>query len=165
MFSMSLAHAEVTATALGARFVRDLGAECPATWSTGSAVPVVVMLISPRMAYSMSEWPRMRLAALKAGYEVVTWKAPGVSDQEWAQAVQVTHWTSAQSALIGDVPPACAAWWRGPNHFPFSSVVLGGQVHEWPIWGVLSDVAWTASLALRLEALKGARANNDIGLP
>lgn len=165
VLSTTLAHAEVSATAHGSPLVRDLGVECPATWSTGSAVPVVVMLISPRMVYSMSEWPRMRLAALAAGFEVVTWKAPGVSAQEWAQAVHVTHWPRSQSALIGDVPAACTAWLRRLNHFPFSSVVLGGQVHQWPIWGVLSDEAWTASLALRLEALKGANAKNNIGLP
>ncbi|WP_171984886.1 hypothetical protein [Hydrogenophaga sp. A37] len=165
MLSMKVAHAEVSASAHTTSVVRELGTDCLATWSSGSAAPVVVMLISPRMVYSMSEWPRMRLAALAAGFEVVTWKAPGVSAQEWAQAAQATQWRRSQSALIGDVPPACTVWLRRLNHFPFSSVVLGDQVHEWPIWGVLSDEAWIDSLALRLESLKGQSAKNNRRLP
>jgi hypothetical protein len=145
--------------------VRDIGSVCQTTWSTPPAAPVVVMLISPRMVYSMLEWPRMRSAALAAGFEVVTWKAPGVSGQEWASAIQAARWTPSQSALVRDVPAACAAWMQRPNHFPFSEVALDGLVHAWPIWGVLSDEAWTTSLALRLKALKDANSLSKVKSP
>lgn len=136
--------------------VRAVHADCQAAWATTSGRPVVVMLISPRMVYSLLEWPRMRSRALAAGFEVVTWKAPGVASSEWSQAVQTVGWTLSQRALISDVPTACAAGLHRLNHFPVSSVVLGDQVHDWPIWGVLTDDAWAASLALRLDILKKA---------
>ena len=123
------------------------------------------MLISPRMVYSMLEWPRMRSVALAAGFDVVTWKAPGVSANEWSEAVQAARWTLSQSALISDAPAACATWLQRLNHFPVSSVVEGDQVHDWPIWGVLSDEAWAASLALRLGFLKDASALRGVKSP
>lgn len=159
------AHSETFPSRPVSQVVRDIGADCQVAWSGRPAGPVVVMLISPRMVYSMSEWPRMRVAALAAGFEVVTWKAPGVSPHEWTQAVQAARWTSLQSALIGDVPAACSEWLHGLNHFPFSSVVLGDRIHGWPIWGVLSDEAWAASLALRLGALNDARIQNNVKSP
>lgn len=145
--------------------VRAIGADCQAIWSIRPATPVVVMLISPRMVYSMSEWPRMRSAALAAGFEVVTWKAPGIAPHEWVQAVRAARWTPLQSASIGEAPSTCSEWFQGLNHFPFSSVVLDDQIHGWPIWGVLPDAAWVASLALRLEALKDARIRNKLKFP
>lgn len=128
-------------------------------------MPVVVMVISPRMVYSMLEWPRMRTVALAAGFEVVTWTAPGVSAQEWDQAVGAARWTPWQSALISEAPAACAAWLQNPNHLPLSAVVLGGQVHGWPILGVLSNEAWVASLEMRLTSLKDAGTLNKVKTP
>lgn len=159
------AHSETLPSSHLLPVVRGIGVDCHAARSTLSSSPVVVMLISPRMVYSLSEWPRMRLAALAAGFDVVTWKAPGVPPHEWAQAVQAARWTPMQSALIGDAPAACSAWWQSLNHFPFSVVVQGDQVHGWPIWGVLPDEAWTASLAVRLEALREASIRNHLKSP
>ena len=135
----------------------DIGIDCLAALSSKSSAPQVVMLISPRMVYSMLEWPRMREVALAAGLDVVTWKAPGVPAQEWAQAVGAIRWPPSRSVLVSDASSACTAWLQRPNHFPFSMVALDGQVHGWPIWGVLSDEAWAESLALRLKALKDAK--------
>jgi len=107
----------------------------------------------------------MRAVAMAAGFDVVTWTASGVSAQEWAQAVGAARWTPSQSALIGDAPAACAAWLQGPNHFPFSAVVLDGRVHRWPVWGVLSDEAWVAALELRLTALNDAGTLSEVKSP
>jgi hypothetical protein len=164
-WTLRAAHAETPPSTNTTLLTRDIGAACQATWTSRPAAPVVVMLISPRMLYSLLEWPRMRSGALVAGFDVVTWKAPGVSAQEWAQAIQAARWTPAQSDLVSDVPAACAAWLQRVNHFPFSTVVLGRHAHEWPIWGVLTDEAWAVSLALRLDALRDASIRNNMKSP
>src|SRR3990167_8339831 len=47
---------------------------------------VVVMLLSPRMVYTLLEWPRMRQTAEALGYRVLGWKDPRVPETEWQTA-------------------------------------------------------------------------------
>lgn len=162
---LRIAHAEMPFSKHATPVLGSIDAGCLTAWSARPSAPVVVMTISPRMVYSMLEWPRMRAVALAAGFEVVTWAAPGVSSQEWAQAVEAARWTPSQSALISEAPAACAAWLQRPNHFPFSAVVLDGRVHGWPIWGVLSDEAWVASLEMRLTSLRVAGTSSKVKSP
>jgi hypothetical protein len=118
-----------------------------------SSQGTVVMVISPRMVYSMGEWPRMRGLAEAAGFQVVTWRSPDLLPGEWAQAVQTLSWSPSMRDAIEEVPPACAPVLGTVNHFPYSVVIAHNRIHSWPIWGVLSDEAWATSLAHRLNAL------------
>lgn len=115
--------------------------------------PLLLVVLSSRMVYSVTEWPRMRSVALDEGFAVVTWRSPAESEEEWQAAVRVAGWPDAEAGQVRPVPPACAAWLGRPNHFPFSRIFEGGRVHPWPIWGVLSDRAWQASLRCRRDAL------------
>lgn len=111
---------------------------------------VLLSVLSPRMVYSMTEWPRMRAAAEAAGFVVMTWRSPLVSDAEWGSAVARAAWVDDHSV---PVPGACVHWLGRPNHFPYSRVVVRDEFHPWPIWGVLPDAAWIESLRCRAEAL------------
>lgn len=93
----------------------------------------------------------MRSQAQAAGFEVLTWRSTELLPGEWAYALEAMRWPEAQRALIGDAPPACAQLLTQVNHFPHSVVIARGRFHRWPIWGVLSDEAWVASLTLRLK--------------
>jgi len=117
------------------------------------APDTLLMVISPRMVYSMLEWPRMQTLAQSAGFHVVTWRAQGISTDEWRHAADRAGWTSGLSATIGEVPPACTALMGTVNHFPYSLVVAREMYHTWPIWGVLSDEAWLNALLFRRQAL------------
>lgn len=130
----------------------------PLSEACRSALPAptratVVMVISPRMVYSLLEWPRMRALAQAAGFQVVTWSSPDLLAGEWTQAVRTASWPSDLKDAVGEVPPACAALIKRVNHFPYSLVLAQNHLHHWPIWGVLSDEAWATSLAHRLSAL------------
>lgn len=116
----------------------------------------LLMVISPRMVYSMLEWPRMLRVALSAGFQVVTWRAQGLSIDEWTHAADKAGWPSDLHATIGEVPLACTALLEGVNHFPFSLVIGRDTYHAWPVWGVLSDEAWLSSLVFRRQGLSVA---------
>ena len=117
----------------------------------------VLSVLSPQMVYAMTEWPRMRAVALKMGFSVRAWRSPWVAEEEWRAAVGRAGWSGEVMDAVEAVPVTCRAWVGRPNHFPFSLVVSGGRVHAWPIWGVLPDEAWGASLDCRRRALAGER--------
>lgn len=127
--------------------------ECLAQVAPFSRDPLVVAVISPRMVYSMTEWPRMRAAARQAGWRVVTVKAPGLREEEWQGAFVSAGGTSISDGVRA-MPTACETEWRGLNHFPYSVVALEGRSHPWPIWGVLPDQEWVESLSFRLKRLQ-----------
>lgn len=130
-----------------------------------SSQATVVMLISPRMVYSLLEWPRMHAQAQAAGFQVVTWSSPDLLPGEWTQAVRAVSWPRSLRDAIGEVPPACAPLLYRVNHFPYSVVVAQNRMHNWPIWGVVSNEAWAASLAHRLSALSASSAVSQGAAP
>lgn len=130
--------------------VPPLPGECLRALDLPTGRTVLLSVLSPRMVYSMTEWPRMRLAAEAEGFVVVAWRSPAVPDAEWRSAVTQAAWTRDASE---PVPDACIAWLGRPNHFPYSRVIGSGGIHPWPIWGVLPDVAWVESLRCRRDAL------------
>lgn len=110
---------------------------------------VVVAVISPRMVYAMTEWPRMRRAALKEGYRVLAWRSSEAGDAEWRDASRRAGWDAADTAAVSRVPSGCVDWIGHPNHFPFVRVVDAHGKASWPIWGVLPDADWQESLRYR----------------
>ncbi len=119
----------------------------------------LVVVLSPKMVYSMTEWPRMRAAALDEGFDVVAWRSPALPEREWQGAVVKAQWSASDIARVARTPAVCSTWLGMPNHFPYSVVVERGLVHPSPIWGVLPDAAWIESLRLRRRdvALAGER--------
>ena len=118
--------------------------------------PVLVTVLSPRMVYSMTEWPRMQTVAETEGFDVVVWRSRALSEQEWEDAIAKARWRASDIARVSAEPAACGAWVGSPNHFPYSAVMVRGRVHPWPIWGVLPDTAWIESLQVRRSALMSA---------
>lgn len=119
---------------------------------------MLVSVLSPRMVYSMTDWPRMRSAALAQGFGVVAWWSPRVTAQEAAEAASRAGWPMTVLRQTSAVPEACADWVGEPNHFPYTRVLLRGGAHPWPIWGVLPDHRWIESLHWRVHALEAAEA-------
>jgi hypothetical protein len=118
--------------------------------------PVVIMLLSPRMVYSLLEWSRMRQAAEALGYRVLSWKDPRVPEAEWRAALTSPASTIADADALHAMPAHCQSIWRGANHSPMSFVLLGSHLHPWPIWGVMPDEAWREALRFRVHALQCA---------
>jgi hypothetical protein len=116
--------------------------------------PVLVSVLSPRMVYSMTEWPRMRAAAETLGFGVVAWWSPQVSEQEATEAAARAGWPMTVLSRTSVVPEECTAWVGVPNHFPYTRVRLQGRTHAWPIWGVLPDQRWLESLQRRVRVLE-----------
>jgi hypothetical protein len=114
----------------------------------------LLVVLSPKMVYSMTEWPRMRAAAVSDGFDVVTWRLPTLPEQEWRDAVVKAQWPASDIASVAVAPKECGPWLGQPNHFPYSLVVERGHVHPSPIWGVLPDAAWVDSLQQRRRELK-----------
>ena len=117
--------------------------------------PTVVVVLSPRMPYALQEWPRMHAVAKKLGLRVVPLRAPGVSTEEWRDAVMVKGMRSLLGISAVDEPFAER---RGLlNHTPAALVGRCGVVHAWPILGVMPDVAWVSVIRSRLAALPKGR--------
>lgn len=114
---------------------------------------IVLVVLSPKMVYSMTEWPRMRTTAARNGFEVVAWPSPALSEGEWQDAVVKARWSAADIASVSPAPSECSQWLGLPNHFPYSLVVEHGRVHPSPVWGVLPDAMWVDSLQLRRREL------------
>lgn len=135
----------------------ELPLGCQAAVGLGGQGVAVVVVLSPRMVYSMTEWPRMRRAALDDGFGVRVWRSPEVGEAEWQWAVHKAGWSDEDASGVVQVPAACADWLGRPNHFPFSVVVDAGGRVSWPIWGVMPDAAWRESLRWRRDTLTGVR--------
>lgn len=114
------------------------------------------MILSPRMVYSFSEWPRMRRAAEQAGFVVQSVRDPRIGDREWRSAALAADRREAldlplpEATLLANFPELL-------NHSPTSLVRLAGRTHPWPIIGVMPNAAWTALLKQRFAQLRAAR--------
>ena len=117
---------------------------------------MLVVVLSPHMVYSMTEWPRMQAVAEAEGFRVIAWWSPQVSAQEAVQAAERASWPMAVVSRVSAVPLECTDWVGAPNHFPYSRVLWQGRTHAWPIWGVLPDLPWIESLQWRVRALEDA---------
>lgn len=121
---------------------------------SGFQRPVVVAVLSPRMVYSMTEWPRMRAAAEAEGFDAVAWWAPDLADDEGAVAAEQAGWSAHEIAHLVRVPDACTGSLGHANHYPYSRVLYRGRLHAWPILGVMPNQAWVDSLHWRLRSLQ-----------
>lgn len=141
------------------RAVRAMTAEereCFAGSPTDADKPVVVMLLSPRMVYTLLEWTRMRQAAEALGYRVLGWKDPRVPEAEWRAALASPSATTTDPDALLAMPAQCDSLWRGMNHSPMGFVLSGAHLHPWPVWGVMPEEAWSEALRFRLLALRRA---------
>ncbi|PKO30465.1 MAG: hypothetical protein CVU36_08595 [Betaproteobacteria bacterium HGW-Betaproteobacteria-9] len=118
--------------------------------------PVVIMLLSPRMVYTLLEWTRMRQAAEALGYRVLSWKDPRVPEAEWRAALGSPAATTTDPEALLAMPPQCDSLWRGMNHSPMSFVLLESHLHPWAVWGVMPEEAWSEALRFRVLALRRA---------
>jgi hypothetical protein len=122
----------------------------------GETRPLVVALLSPRMVYSLLEWPRMQGEADSMGFRVQAWRDPRIPDEEW-QAAQASKPFSGWGAPWPlRLPADCLAPWGPIDHLPLTRVVLHTHLHKWPIWGVMTSTAWRESLQNRLQVLQAA---------
>lgn len=148
---------------LGVCLAFNLGGGVPLAIAQTSVLPVacrdaagldgkgdaVIAVLSPRMVYSLTEWPRLRRLAMNDGLRVIAWRSSEIGETEWRAALDRAGWTAEEADAVAQVPVACAAWVARPNHFPYTWVVAPGGAVSWPIAGVLPDAAWLASLRLR----------------
>ncbi|MFT3779879.1 MAG: hypothetical protein QM772_16710 [Ottowia sp.] len=130
-------------------------ASCNAVWAaTGlSEVPGdhLLVVLSPRMVYALIEWPRMREAAVSAGFSVTVARDPRVPPSEWSSAVEAAGLPelSAAPRVDADLAGSCGLL----NHFPSTLVGRCGRPHPWPILGVMPDAAWRSLLVQRRDAM------------
>ena len=118
--------------------------------------PLLAALVSPRMVYSLLEWPRMQAEAQALGFRVQVWQDPRVPPAEWAMALASPALVRWEGPAPAPLPRDCLAQWGAVDHWPLTRVISGQLVHPWPIWGVMSTEAWRASLLNRLHGLSAA---------
>lgn len=119
----------------------------------------VIILLSPRMSFSLQEWPTMKRVAESMGFTVVSWKDPRVPPDEWRKAMAVALPPGKGDAMasdLRDMPVRCRSLWAGVNHSPFSLVAARTHLHPWPIWGVMPEQPWREALRFRLDAIRQA---------
>ncbi len=112
----------------------------------------VLALLSPRMPMSFAQWPRMRDAAVQAGFQVHLWRDPRVSEPEWRAAWSRQGW--ADWPQPPHLPLSDAAACPLLNHSPAFVLARCGQLHPWPLWGVMPTAAWLQVLHARKNDLK-----------
>lgn len=130
-------------------------AQPPERDRSGADPAVVIMMLSPRMVYAFSEWPRMKRAAEEAGFVVQSVRDPRIGDDEWRLAAIAAD--RPQMLELPSLPDVARSIENFPallNHSPTSIVRLGGRAHPWPIIGVMPDAAWTGLLRQRLDQLR-----------
>lgn len=113
----------------------------------------VAMLLSPRMVYSLHEWPRMRAVAEESHFQVLALKDPRVPASEWDDALVASGLDGTDRQRLHDLPAECHSLWSRVDHLPYSLVFLDSSMHAWPILGVMPDTAWRDSLEFRRRAL------------
>lgn len=128
----------------------DFGAGLPS--GAAGALPVVQIVLSPRMPYALQEWRRMAAAARGAGFRVQPWRDPRVPDAEWQAAVAAAGLPELRDAPA--LEPSAAQACRVLNHAPAAIVARCGQGHAWPILGVMPDRAWVQLLNARRADLE-----------
>lgn len=111
----------------------------------------VLVLLSPRMPMALQQWPRMRDTAERAGFRVIAMRDPQVPAAEWRAGVEATGQPDLRDATA--LQESAATTCRLLNHAPSALVGRCGQVHPWPVPGVMPDGAWLAVLQQRREAI------------
>ena len=129
------------------------------------ARPLLAALLSPRMVYSLLEWPRMQREAEHLGFLVVAWRDPRVPELEWQAALASPGLAGWDVPMPRALPSACWAQWAPIDHVPLTRVAFHADMHPWPIWGVMTSNAWRASLTHRLNMLKNAALAVDSNAP
>ncbi|AOW12981.1 hypothetical protein LPB72_18595 [Hydrogenophaga crassostreae] len=124
--------------------------------STADQRPLLVVVLSPRMANSLLEWPRMQREASDSGFRVQAWLDSRTPDAEWLAVLASPPMQDWQVQRPYRPPAGCLTGWSAINHFPYVRVFLGKHLHAWPIWGVMPGEAWQAVLGDRLDTLKTA---------
>ena len=122
--------------------------------SASDTRPLVVAVLSPRMVYSLLEWPSMAQEAERLGFRVLAWRDPRVPEEEWRLTLASEVYLKVGAPNPSPMPADCLRQWAPIDHLPLVRVLLDGRLHRWPIWGVMTRDAWRASLLNRLETLK-----------
>lgn len=123
----------------------------PSQRQVDAEAATVFIVLSPRMVYALKEWPRMKVAAEQAGFNVQTLRDPRVPLPEWQAAVSV-----ADVPALEALPAADSAWaarWGLLNHSPSALVSRCDQTHPWPVLGVMPDAAWLSVLEQRKRGI------------
>ncbi|QTD44403.1 hypothetical protein [Ottowia testudinis] len=128
----------------------DLSDALPSAGAPGEAV--VLAVLSPRMPYALPEWSRMAGLARRAGFQVIVFRDASVPPNEWHAATGVIGSDEWRDAL--PLNPEIAEGCRLLNHSPTVLVMRCGQIHPWPIWGVMPDAAWQHVLKARRADLE-----------
>jgi len=130
-------------------------AACTAVWAAaglqGQHKDALLVVLSPRMVYSLLEWRRMHDVAVAAGFEVVVARDPRVPRQEWLSALQVAG--LPELATVPEVDADQAGRCGLMNHFPSALVGRCGHPHPWPIVSVMPSAFWRSLLLQRREAI------------
>lgn len=121
----------------------------------------VSALLSPRMVYSLLEWPRMQREAELWGFRVQSWRDPRVPEEEWRLAQTSKVFTTWDVPLPEPLPLDCLPFWAPVDHLPLVRVLRGTRLHPWPIWGVMTSDAWRESLEIRRRSLEGGITAKD----
>jgi hypothetical protein len=116
--------------------------------------PLVVAVLSPRMVYSLLEWPNMAREAEALGFRVRAWRDPRVPEGEWRQALSSLAYLRAGVLDPEPLPSDCLNRWAPIDHLPLAQILLDRQLHSWPLWGVMTPDAWRTSLLNRLASLR-----------
>jgi len=132
----------------------DSAQACRVVWAVVGAPTgrdALLVVLSPRMPYALQEWPRMRDAATAEGFQVIASRDPRVPLPEWDAAVVASGRADLTTAPAVDADAAarCGLF----NHFPSALVGRCGQVHSWPVLGVMPDAAWLEVLRRRRESM------------
>lgn len=98
----------------------------------------------------------MQREAERLGFRVVAWRDPRVPDAEWQSALASPALAVWDVPFPHALPEPCWAQWMPIDHVPLTRIVWQASVHPWPIWGVMTNGAWRASLGHRLRMLKYA---------
>lgn len=133
------------------------GADCPAAvaqWvpPQRDRAPALLAVLSPRMVYALKEWPRMAAVARAQGFRLHVLRDARVPLQEWHEAVRAADLPDLRD--IEALDEAAAAACQLANHWPAVLVMGCGQVHPWPVLGVMPDEAWRHVLQHRAVWLK-----------
>ena len=132
------------------------GVEAKMGLEAGGARPMILVMLSPRMAYSIHEWPRMAGAAQAAGFDVQVFRDPRVPKPEWEAATRVDGFDALAAVEAPDAQTLQTfKTHHAMNHAPAALVKCGRVIHPAPVLGVMPDIAWTAVLRQRVGELPG----------
>lgn len=117
----------------------------------------LLLVLSPRMPYALREWPRMQAIAQAMGFTVLARRDPRVPEQEWRAATQALASGSMQDLPVVDEKIARQLGLL--HHAPAAMLARDGQLHPWPIYGVMPSVSWASVLSARRLQLRTLACN------